>query len=381
MFAIALVTADEGIITSGKEDRTDAIMHHDLNETMLLQIMNGGWRRKAAKLVGCCLLFVVPPYCEAQNLVPNPSFEVIDTCPYFPIMLGFQNDSKPRYWEMWHGSPDYLNACVDTMAGVPGNIFGFQHAYEGDAYIDMYTYGAGGEPEYREHVGVQLIQPLQEGWTYHLSFWVTAAEGTTTPPLPPGTAQNLFWASNNIGLLFTMSPNIWTSFEGPPFPPRNYAHLRAEQVVADTANWVLVSGTFIADSAYQYMVIGNFFNNDQTDTVHVTPGLSSGAYVYVDAVCVTTSPEGCDFGNSVPEIGSEPPWTIYPNPASGIVELITKGAPNTAWVVLDPLGRLVKEGRLEGDRARIDVSGWAVGTYIVAVEGNRRSFVRLAVVR
>ncbi len=327
-----------------------------------------------------CLLSIVSLRCEAQNLVPNPSFEVIDTCPYFPIIFGFQDDSKPMHWEKWNETPDYFNACVDTMAGVPGNLFGFQHAYDGQAYIGMWTYGGGGEPEYREHVGVQLLEPLQPGQTYHLSIRVSAAEGTTTPPLPPGTAQNVLWASNNTGLLFTMSPNIWIDFWGPPFAPRNYAHLRAEQVIADTSDWVLVTGTFTADSAYQYLAVGNFFENAQTDSLHITTGSSLGAYVYVDAVCVTTSVEGCDFGISVPEIETAAPWSILPNPASGLVELVAKAAPNSAWVVLDPLGRLVQVGRLQGYRTWIDVSGWAAGTYIVAVEG-KSSFVRLAVMR
>ena len=342
--------------------------------------MNGRWPGAGLGLALGCLLFVVAQRCEAQiNLVPNPSFEVIDTCPYFPIVLGFQNDSKPMYWEKWMESPDYFNACVDTFAGVPGNIFGTQHAYDGSAYIGAWTYDIG--TFYREYVGVQLVQPLEPGETYHLSFWVSAAEGTTSPPLAPGTAQNVYWASNNIGLLFTMSSNIWTGFGGPPFSPRNYAHLKADQVIADTTNWVQVSGTFTADSAYQFMAIGNFFDNDHTDSVHVTPGNSTGAYVYVDAVCVTTSLSGCDFGNSVPEIGMDRPFLVYPNPATTVVEMVAEMIPNSAWVASDPVGRRVQEGRFEGNRARIDVSRWAAGNYIVSLEGERRKFVRLVVVR
>lgn len=347
--------------------------------TMLLYMLNSWWQRVSSGLTLCCLLFIVPLFSHAQNLIPNPSFELVEACPYFPIVLGFQDGSRPMHWEKWLESPDYFNACVDTLTGVPSNIFGTQDAYHGSAYIGMFTYDIG--TFYREYVGVQLVQPLEQGETYHLSFLVSAAEGTTSPPLALGTAQNVFWASNNIGLLFTMSPNIWTGSLEPLFPPRNYAHLRADEVIADTASWIQVSGTFTADSAYQYMVIGNFFENDQTDTVHVTPGSSLGAYVYVDAVCVTTSLDGCDFGNSVPDIGVDRPLLVYPNPAWAMVELVTTGAPNTAWLVLDTVGRRVQEGIFEGNRARIDVSGWAAGNYIVSLEGIGSSFVRLVVVR
>lgn len=129
------------------------------------------------------------------------------------------------------------------------------------------------------------------------------------------------------------------------------------------------------------MAIGNFFDDDHTDTLHVTPGASSGAYVYVDAVCVTTSPDGCDFGTSVPEVGDDPLLRLYPNPATGMVEVVARMMPNAVWVVFDPLGRSVQKGRLESGRTRIDVSGWAAGNYIVSLEGDRRSFVRLVVMR
>ncbi len=38
-----------------------------------------------------CLLVLAPYRLQAQNLVPNPSFEEVDTCSYWPEL---------RYWEM-----------------------------------------------------------------------------------------------------------------------------------------------------------------------------------------------------------------------------------------------------------------------------------------
>jgi hypothetical protein len=358
-----------------KAKKTGSCYPVNTNETMLLQAMSNRWCRSAQLLCAHCLLLIADSRCEAQNLVQNASFEQIEECPTFPTMLGFQTTSKPTYWEKWLNSPDYFNACVDTMTGVPGNVFGQQHAWDGQAYIGMMVFGNFGD-EFREFAGVELIEPLQVGVTYHLSFWVCAAEGTTSPP---GAAQPTHWAANNIGLLFTMEHNIWTGFQGPPFPPRNYAHLHAQEVIADTANWVLVSGEFVADSAYLYLAIGNFFENAFTDTLHVTPGPSSGAYVYVDGVCVTQNPTGCDFASGVGLHGRPLDILPFPNPASTTSEVRLGQHTDAEWVILDVLGKLVGHGRTGGKNVPLDVSTWPVGTYTMLVGGKDRSVVRFVV--
>ncbi len=324
-------------------------------------------------MAACCSLFILALRCEAQNLVPNPSFEQVDSCPYYPYYYGFQESSKPTYWEKWLNSPDYFNACEgsgDTLPGVPENEFGHQEPFNGSAYIGMWVYGDAGGP-YREYVGVQLLEPLKVDSTYNLSFYANAAEGTTL--------QALYMASNNLGLLFTMHPNIWEDTFGPAFPPRNYASLNSDQVISDTVNWVLVSGTFTADSAYQYLVIGNFFDNVNTDTIHQNAVPSAGAYCYVDAVCVTASTGGCDFGTSIDEGAQSATGRLYPNPAFNTVELSGMGTCNGIWKAWDAVGRFVQEGRMCAGRASIDVSKWDAGNYVISTEGKGRSFVRLIV--
>ncbi len=145
--------------------------------------------------MGCSLLFIAGHGADAQgNLVPNASFEEIAECPTFPTLYGFQPTSKPVYWEKWLSSPDFFNACVDTLTGVPQNTLGYQFALDGDAYIGMFTY----KENYREYVGCELLEPMVAGQTYHLSFHANTAMG--------GTYHYPKWASNNLGMLFTMEP-------------------------------------------------------------------------------------------------------------------------------------------------------------------------------
>jgi len=223
--------------------------------TMLLLTTNGEWHRLAAMLALCCVLLVVPPRCEAQvNLVPNPSFEEIDSCPQWPVLANFSPDARPTYWYSCNDTPEYFTACVDTLTGVPSNFFTYQSAFAGNAYIGMYTYTT--LAEFREMVGVQLISPLVVGQTYYASFYANAAFG--------GERHWPMRATDNIGLLFTMAPNEWV-YPMDSYPLlRNYAHVHSTQVISDTLGWTLVSGSFVADSAYGYMIIGNHYGDALT---------------------------------------------------------------------------------------------------------------------
>ena len=326
----------------------------------------------AARLVGCCLLFITALYTKAQgNLVPNPSFELHDTC---PAEIGFQGFSKPMYWESWNQSPEYFHVCagslgdIDTLIGVPLNGFGFQYPLHGDAYVGMAAYDGWGD--FREYVGCELLDPLEVGETYDLSFFTNVAFG--------GTYWSPTWACNNMGMLFTMEPNIWTGLNGPLFGLRNYAHLHSTAIISDTANWTLVSGSFVADSAYRYLVLGNFFSDALTDTIHLLPGPSLAPYYFVDGVCVTKAGYPCEFTTGI----KEPSVSVvhaWPNPASG--HLWVNTGVGTAWQVFDAVGRLIGTGVSKQDPLMLSVQQWATGEYILLLQGRERKHVRFVVMR
>ena len=336
---------------------------------MLLSTTNGGWYRAGLLLALCCSLFAGSPLCEAQNLVPNPSFELTDTCPY---TIGFQEGDKPLFWEKWNQSPEYFNACVpgtgvDSLVGVPLNGFGFQYAFDGDAYVGMLAYDGSGD--FREYVGCQLLEPLEVGETYNLSFFTNVAFG--------GSYWAPIWACNNMGMLFTMQPNVWTDTDQPAFGLRNHAHLHSTSVISDTANWTLVSGSFVADSAYQYVVLGNFFSDALTDTLHIVAG-NSIAYYFVDGVCVTRVGQECSLTSGI--TGQEPlAGYVWPNPVAD--RLHVRAGAGTEWQVFDASGRLVHDGVSAGDLLTIPVREWALGEYVLRLKNKGVKHVRFVVMR
>ena len=342
--------------------------------TMLPTAMSNRWCRLALMLGAHCLLFVAAPRCEAQNLVPNPSFEEYSAC---PVTTGFQGFSKPLYWEKWSESPEYFHACagslggVDTLIRVPHNGFGFQYALHGDAYVGMSAYAtSGGGVSFREYVGCELLEPLEVGESYVLSFFANVAFG--------GTYWAPTWACNNMGMLFTNQTNPWNPGIGPHFALRNYAHLHSIAIISDTVNWTLVSGSFVADSAYRYLVIGNHFSNVLTDTLHIIPGNSLAAYYFVDGVCVTRAGQPCEFTVGIAEIGPRA-WRAWPNPASDQVQVPV--GMGTAWQVFDMRGRMVANGVGTRDVLELGVQDWALGEYVIRLEAQERRHVRFVVLR
>lgn len=338
---------------------------------MTLRMTNGGWRHGAAWLVCCCSLFVLPFPSFTQNLVPNPSFEENPDC---PVTIGFQGFSKPLHWESWNESPDYFTVCagslggVDTLIRVPLNGFGFQYPLHGDTYVGMAAYDGWGD--FREYVGCELLEPLEVGETYDLSFFTNVAFG--------GTYWSPSWACNNMGMLFTMDPNIWTDLIGSPFALRNYAHLHSPTIISDTAAWTLVGGSFVADSAYRYLVLGNFFSDALTDTLHLEPGPSLSPYYFVDGVCVTKAGRPCEFLTVITEL-PEGGVHAWPNPASD--QLWVDAGVGTTWKVYDAIGRTLGTGVSAQNLLTLSVGQWAPGEYVLRLQGRENRYVRFVVMR
>ncbi len=341
---------------------------------MQLLSMNGWWCREAEKLALCYLLFVALPRCEAQNLVPNGSFELTDTCPY---TTGFQEGDQPLYWRTWLNSPDYFNACADTSTpggayvSVPQNGLTYQYAQDGEAYAGFYAFDINGQ--YREYLGVPLLGPLSVGETYYLSFWANIATS--------GLDGYVGGACNKMGLLFTMHSNAWVDFNGPAFPFRNYAHLYRAEVLTDTANWTLVSGSFVADSAYQYVVLGNFFDNAHTQIEPILPLNGENAYCLVDNVCVSPSPNGCDF-TGVDEIMGRARAMAWLDGAAGDLVVTWLGHSGFYAEVVDVAGRRVREAEANADQFRLSIAGLCGGMYMARLrQGEATAFVKFVIPR
>ena len=204
----------------------------------------------------------------AQNLAPNPSFETYTTC---PTSYGNGGPLQCTPWSSaTDGTSDYFNECASPVfVGIPANFFGNQPANTGSAYAGgYYRYQSF---VYREYLLAPLEAPLEAGFTYHVSFWVSLADNTC------GTTE--------LGAYFSVDPPP-NSGSGPLLvTPQIEANMG---FVNDKDNWTLISGCFIPEGGEQYITIGNF--SSEADTP-IDPDCNLGltSYYYVDDVSVIKS--------------------------------------------------------------------------------------------
>ncbi|MBA3972101.1 MAG: hypothetical protein H0X46_08150, partial [Bacteroidetes bacterium] len=213
-------------------------------------------------------LFFIENSCAQINLVKNPSFEDTISCPtsfgtFNPYVQNWFNPSSST-----SATPDYYNSCatVSSNCSVPNNI-SFQNAKDGNAYAGFFTYQSTADA--REYVAGELTDSLAKGKKYCAQFYVSLMN----------QSQN---AINNIGMYFSNAPISSSTFLNLPYSPQI---LNSPPVfLSDTAGWMLVSNTFIANGGEKYITIGNFSTDSNTDTIRVLNFGGNISYYYVDAV-------------------------------------------------------------------------------------------------
>ena len=214
--------------------------------------------------------------CAAQNLVGNPSFEEYSSCPNNTSQV-----YKSTGWNTYSATPDYFHSCGATNSSVPNNSVGFQCGSTGISYCGMHSYHWFNS-DYREFIGRQLDDTLIVNQKYYVSFKVVLAEGANC-------------ASDNLGVLFSTKPKQIDTLPNDTNwgPTNNFTHFFTDSIISDTASWVTVFGSFVSDSNYTFLTVGNFFNDANTSWYTFDSSSFCLAYYYIDDICVSTDSLTC----------------------------------------------------------------------------------------
>jgi hypothetical protein len=294
------------------------------------------------------------------NLVPNPSFEDTVTCPYDIKQIYFAVD-----WYPFGPNPDYFNTCSSsTCVSVPGNCFGFQYPSNNlcNAYCGIYTYTFNGCSG-REYIGSQLTSALIIGKKYYVSFKVSLAD-------------SLILATNKLGVLFSTVAYTYAQ----PATFRNYAHIYTDSVITNTNNWTTITGSFVADSVYKYIMVGNFFNDSNTATLP-SIGHYPGSYYYIDDVCVSRDSlysynYSCTCITTGSTDYSKSDIEIFPNPAANELTIACSMTDKGCFELYDVIGAKRKNITLDSgpNTKRINLTGLNNGLYFYCIcdwKGNK----------
>jgi hypothetical protein len=232
-----------------------------------------------------CLLLLLLMLCtyfplKAQmNLVPNSSFEDVAFCPN-----GLGQINLANYWNNHGITPDLFCQCSPSGVNVPDNVLNYQFANSNYCMAGLITFiranGPSG-PDAREYIGSELIQPLVIGTKYYFSCYINYAFNQTN-----NVASNKFGMKLLTNILDTSANIILTDNEPMVF---------SDSIITDTLSWVKIQGSFLADSAYVYIALGNFFVDNQTDTTSFGPfPYPYQSYYFLDDICLSTDSAYCD---------------------------------------------------------------------------------------
>lgn len=293
---------------------------------------------------------LLPALLRGQNLVSNGSFEQYSSCPDDLFQI-----DRALGWSAIVGSPDYFNACSDTVVtGVPANGVGYQHASDGQAYIGSATYATGQLA--REPVQAELTMPMEIGQLHFLSMRVSPGGFGSIQSYTAGLA------SSGIGLRFSTIALDWSLdlLDNAPV-------LHMSSVLEDTSQWTTLAGYYVPDSAYRFVQIGNFFTDAATQSQLMDPGaLTMAAYAFIDDVCVSALPGVCASPDGTPE---------GPNDGSGMAITYGLNGITLSWSIsarvgqglmhiYDGAGRVVWQSSvLCSDSVLIETSVLAPGLY------------------
>ena len=303
------------------------------------------------------LLFFFNFEINSQNLIDNWSFEDTIACP-----TNLAQISNSAGWFQIRNTPDYYNICSQDTTSVPSNIVDYQWPRSGNAYSGLMVFSLAGTG--REFMSTSLNAGMQIGTKYYVKLFVSSAVN-----------QNLLTgiAVNRIGVQFSTIAYSASN----PAAVNNLAHVFASNVITDTLGWSDISGSFIADSNYTFIGIGNFFDNPNTSFIPIDTNSNVG-YYFIDDVCISTDSMFCELLTSTNTHLFNSNFQIYPNPVSE--SLNVKGVGIFSLKLYDLTGRVVLVQNNIKESTHINMSEIANGIYCAEIISGKSTLSKKIVI-
>lgn len=245
------------------------------------------------------ILFVLSManFCHAQNLVPNYSFELYDTCPFSSGQIYY---SSP-WIDPTNSSSDYFNSCNTMGLSVPSNFIGSQFAKDGSAYAGFIAYVKPNGSNNREYIQTRLTQKLLNNRCYELSFYVSIGD------------FNQFGVNTLSAHFSDTSIYLNSCFWCPlPYTPQ-VVFTSTTNYIGDKNNWTKLTSTYLANGGEEFLTIGNFMYDSNTVATTISPyTLADFSYYYIDSISVIELPP-CDTSSQVLESDLFVPNAFSPN--------------------------------------------------------------------
>jgi hypothetical protein len=311
------------------------------------------------KILTLCVAALGFSFTQAQtNLIINGGLDSATICPNSNSQINrCYNWINPnnQYTQGTWGSPDYFNLCGSNGYSSPDCNWAYTYPQSGNGLICLATYNQN-YPNFREYISAKLKYPLVPEVTYTGSFWVTLGQNTICKYITDG-----------LGIAFTDSALQQNTYELLQATPQ----FEINNQVADT-NWVQYTFSFTPSEVLNYITIGNFRTDANTNKTIINPNANPNNYgiyfidnfeLYVDCNGMATNLVQPNSTNKIVE-----KLMVVPNPSGNFISANFKGKQIERIQILDLNGKLIQE---ESKAEEIYVGNLSKGMYIVkALSGN-----------
>lgn len=204
-------------------------------------------------LVLSVLLFFKIGKTQVANYINNGGFEQLYNC-NLPDYL-----SKIKFWRsidsISFGNAHLANSCYSNIPYAP---FGFQYPRNGNGFTiisSLCTPTLCTNNNSRGYIRNRLKSNLIAGKTYCVKFYVVNSENSRIG----NDAIGIYFGDNSLDTITLINKPLTYLIPQVQNPTGN--------IITDTLNWVLVTGTFVANGIEKHCVIGNFKSDAATNTV------------------------------------------------------------------------------------------------------------------
>ena len=306
----------------------------------------------------------------SQNLVPNPSFEIKDTCRF---NFGALYVAIPWTIPETNCSPDYFNSCTTSpYLSVPQNIYGYEPAHSGVAYSGIVTGQIGSAANAREYLQVELLSPLAFNTNYYINFFVS-----------PGDSMN--YVCNNFGVYFSQV-QINDSCYSCVLPYIPQFENPMSNNLSSRLGWTKISGSYLASGGEKYIIIGNFRDSANSTLIYTgwqinNPAGFNYAYYYIDDVCVSSDSTKCNYiEEGIKVVENNAVATVFPNPATTLLTISTTSTQPSQIILYDIASRELMEEKFTGS-ATLNIGNLAKGVYLYQVRDEKGMLTQGKVVK
>jgi len=220
------------------------------------------------------LLVLTTKLINAQNLIPNPSFEESKGCQSKIYTLN-------NWFQPSGGTTDYFKKCRNKINNRIFEICGITESNDGDAFIGMIVFAKPPGIEmilrrnYREYIAVNLYNEIKTDSLYEISFNIKIADLSDycieyiqlvlTPEFPNKNGDGLLKYDKNSTVLTV-------------------------DIDCQSSEWQLFKTQFKGHGGEKYLIVGNFKNLLQSKVlyrkdldINIKSNGHKDCYIYLDS--------------------------------------------------------------------------------------------------